>query len=596
MGLLVVMTAVFGLTDLIHRHVEQRPDAPAVTDPLRGKSFTYRQLWQHAGCLATNLTHRGIGLGDFVAIGLGRSVDLVVAMLGIVRSGAAYLPLDNHAPAERSLDSLDDAQVKVMVSDDRIDSRWRDCVTGVDVLAPFAETSGTVTLPEAGGDDPVYVMYTSGSTGRAKGVIVPHRAVVRLAVAPRFCTIGPGDRVAQMANPAFDATTFEVWNTLVAGGEVVVLPSVTDLAIDEWVALVQREHITALFLTTSLFHTVAREVPDACRSVGTVVVGGEQLELAAVRRVLARGGPARLVNGYGPTETTTFATYFDCTAQSVRHLDRIPVGFPLQSTELYLLDDQLRQVPSGEVGELCVGGPGVALGYLGQPELTAERFVSEPVTGAPIYRTGDLARQLPSGAVELLGRRDRQVKLRGFRIELPEIESAATATGLVDAAFVEKVGDGAAALLVGFVLPSATAPDDLVDTLVARLARRLPAYMIPSRWLVLSHVPLGATGKVDRAGLLALLSPADAGPEGTDVTYSVDDQLRRLWQQVLGVPMAGPGDNFVELGGNSIMATQLATRISRRLAVRVRPVDVLLAATFADLVARVDGLVTASSN
>jgi len=601
----MVARAGHGVADLVQKCAKQWPNAPAVTDPRLGKSITYRQLWHSAGWLATTLADRGIGPGDFVAIGLERSVDLVVAMLGIVRAGAAYLPLDDRAPAERISDILDEARATVAVSDRRPDSRWRDALAGVDVLpVPDSENAAGARIPSGAtlsgvaGDDAVYAMYTSGSTGRPKGVVVPHRAVIRLAVGPNFCTIEPGDRVAQVSNPAFDATTFEVWNALVAGGEVVVLPSVADLAVDEWVELVRRERITTLFLTTSLFHTVAREVPDACRSLRNVIVGGEQLELAAVRRVLAAGGPARLVNGYGPTETTTFAAYFDCTGDSLAGLQRIPIGFALQDTSLHVLDAELRPVPSGTVGELCIGGPGVALGYLGQPELTAERFVPEPATGAPMYRTGDVARLLPSGAIELLGRRDRQVKLRGFRIELPEIELAATATGLVDAAFVEKVGDGPAASLVGFVLPAATSgsgPDEIAGTLAARLSRHLPAYMIPSRWLVLPHVPVGATGKVDRAALLALLPAGEVAvqPRDGDLTDPTGAEVQRMWRQVLGVPEARPGDGFLEQGGNSITAAQLAARISRHLTVRVQPADVLLAATLEDLVAHVGGLLPA---
>jgi acyl-CoA synthetase (AMP-forming)/AMP-acid ligase II len=394
-----------------------------------------------------------------------------------------------------------------------------------------------------------------------------------------------------------------MWSTLTAGGTVVVFPPVTDLTVDGWAELVRAERITTMFLTTSLFHMVAREAPAALRCVHTVVVGGEQLDLAAARRVLAAGAPGRLVNGYGPTETTTFAAYFVCTAESLTGRQAVPIGFPLQQTRLHVLDEDLQPVPPGEVGELCIGGPGVALGYLHQPDLTAERFVPELMAAEQsaglMYRTGDLARQLPDGALLLLGRRDRQVKLRGFRIELEEIERAAAATGLVDGVFVEKVGQGPLAWLAGFVLPAAgVAADGLPEALTAALAERVPSYMVPSRWEVLAELPLGPTGKADRTRLLARLrglaapgaaaepAPDPGGPAPGSAAGPVPPELAQIWGEVLSVDPVDPAHNFFDVGGNSILAIQLASRISERMAVPVEPADVMLAASLADLAAR----------
>ncbi|MFD7614927.1 amino acid adenylation domain-containing protein [Streptomyces sp. NPDC059828] len=572
--------------------VRRRPDSLAVHDPVTGKSLTYAELWHRAGGLAGALAGMGIGKGDLVAVDLRRSTELVVAFLGIVRAGAAYLPLDAQAPRERVAGILaESAAAAAVIAQDTEPDRMP---SGLRTLTAEAAADGQA-LYEAGGEDPVYVTYTSGSTGRPKGVVIPHRAVIRLVTGPNYCVIEPGERVANTCNPAFDVTTCEIWSTLTSGGTVVPFPTVTDLTMEDWIALVRDERIATMFLTTSLFHTVAWEQPGAFATLRNLVVGGEQLDLSASLRVLAAEPPARLVNGYGPTEATAFATYFECTPESLAGRERVPIGYPLQQTTAHVLGDDLAEVPPGEPGELCLGGPGVALGYLGRPDLTADRFVTEPRTGDLVYRTGDLVRLLPDGALEMLGRRDRQVKLRGFRIELEEIEQAAVATGLADAAFIEKIGEGTAAELVGCVLPDSrsSVPDgDLPGALTARLGERLPPYMVPLRWLVLSELPIGATGKADRARIAELLARQTGGTEaGAPDVLLPDDEIARtvqkLWQDVLGAATVSPGDNFIDMGGNSILATQLASRIQKQVPLRLEPADILLADSLADLVGKV---------
>ncbi|RSM91587.1 amino acid adenylation protein [Kibdelosporangium aridum] len=559
-----------GVHTLVRRWVHERPDAAAVSDPATGVTVSYRELWERSGLLARELAAQGMGHGDTVAISHGRSIELVVAMLGIVRAGAAYLPLDAHAPPDRIAAMLAEAEISVVVGPD-FD------VTPEDGPAPIVSV---------GGEDPCFVLYTSGSTGKPKGVIIPHRAVIRLVTRSHHCVVAPGDRVASVSNPAFDAITVEVWGALAAGGTVVIMPSVLDLPIDDWVSLVRQERIDTLLITTSLFHTVAAERPEAFGSLATLIVGGEHLGIAAVRQVLAAGPPRRLVNGYGPTETATHASYFDCTESSLAGLDRVPVGFPVQDTTLFILDEDMRPLPPGQTGELCVGGPGVALGYLKRPDLTAERFVTMP-DGARLYRTGDLARQLRSGAIDLVGRRDRQVKLRGFRIELEEIERTAMATNLCTAIFVEKVGEGPTAYLAGFVLP---APGTSIDTVSAKLAERLPGYMIPARWVLLDELRTGPTGKADRSHLLALLD--QSAPVASVRTGPIDEAVQAIWQEVLDVPRVVPDDNFLDLGGNSLTAVQIAARIRQRLDIAVEPAEILLADSLADFTRRLPELIT----
>src|SRR4051794_8631903 len=587
---------------LVAEWVQRQPDECAVRDASTHQEITFAQLWQQSGHVAQRLQDRGVGRGDFVGLAKGRSVDLIVAVLGILRAGAAYLPLDAHAPADRLAMQLAEADARVVVEGGAPAPPWP-LPEAIDRLqiAPATEAhcAGEPAQPNVGvsGKDPAYVAYTSGSTGRPKGVVVPHRAVARLVTSPNYCTIARGDRVANSSNPAFDALTFEVWSTLTAGGTLVVLPTLTDLHLDEWVDMIRAERITKMFLTTSLFHMVARERPTAFRTVDTLIVGGEQLELAPVRGVLEAGPPRRLLNGYGPTETTTFATYYECTLEGLAGCERIPIGHALQNTQLHVLDADLRPVEPGQPGELCIGGPGVALGYLQRAELTAEKFVpAPPVDGGPaavMYRTGDMARELPGGALELLGRRDRQIKLRGFRIELEEIERAVIDTGLADAAFVGKGGEGASATLVGFVLPTTAAlsqPAELSTCMSAELARRLPQYMVPSRWHVLAEVPVGPTGKTDRAALPAHVVDMRDSVEAADADDAPEVAgLRELWRTVLGLDEIRDGESFIELGGNSILAVQTVFHARERLGLELEASDVLRARSVADLAAHAGG-------
>ena len=352
---------------LIEEWVDRQPDACAVRDASTNRELTFRQLWQHSGHLADQLRARGVKRGDFVGVAMHRSVDMIVGVLGIIRAGAAYLALDAHAPVDRIAMMLADADVRLVVEAHACTGgpahRWQ-LPEGVHRLAVSTAIGSTLsgepdhTTVSVSGASPAYVAYTSGSTGRPKGVVVPHRAVIRLVMSPNYCTIAPGDRVANSSNPAFDAMTFEVWSTLTAGGTLVVLPTVTDLALDRWVDMIRAERITTMFLTTSLFHMVARERPTAFRTVDTLIVGGEQLEFAAVRRVLAKGPPQRLLNAYGPTETTTFASYYECTVDSLAGCERVPIGYALQNTRLRVVDGDLRPVRPGEPGELCIGRSG----------------------------------------------------------------------------------------------------------------------------------------------------------------------------------------------------------------------------------------------
>ncbi|MFF4249218.1 amino acid adenylation domain-containing protein [Streptomyces sp. NPDC001822] len=497
-----------GVHGLVARQVARTPDACAVRDT-QGHELTYAQLWERSGDIALRLENRGVGAGARVAVAMERSPDLVATLLGVLRTGAAYVPLDPHAPRERQHTVLGDCQADAVIG--TIDPRPEPSADRPPWLPVRGPSREGVPAPGSGPsravapEDTAFIGYTSGSTGRPKGVMLSHLAIERFVTGASYCEVGPGDRVAQVANPSFDPVTFEVWNTLAAGATVVILPAATEVPLEQWVEALAGHGITVMFLTTALVDMVHRAAPGAFAPLRTLLFGGEAVDPDMVRGLCAVRPPGQVLHVYGPTETTTFASYFHCTTANLAGIDRVPIGFPLQDTTLRVLGPDLTPVPDGEPGELCIGGPRIATAYLGQPDLTTERFVVLP-NGERAYRSGDLVRRRHDGALEFVGRKDRQVKLRGFRIELEEVERAVTATGLVESVVIERAGEGMAAGLVGFVVPkdrAGAAADTLPRTLCDALARTLPGYMVPRRWQVVPSLPVTANGKVDRRALLA---------------------------------------------------------------------------------------------
>ncbi|SEC47016.1 non-ribosomal peptide synthase domain TIGR01720/amino acid adenylation domain-containing protein [Amycolatopsis tolypomycina] len=537
--------------------VARTPDAPAVDD------LTYAELDTRADRLASRLIELGAGPEDRVGLLLERSADVVVAELAVLKAGAAYVPVDLRAPESRMRLVLAEAGVSVVIAEQSYQDIHSGPVVRVDETGPVP----TPDVPVRPGNL-AYVMYTSGSTGKPKGVAVTHRDIVALAADRSFA--GEAHRTVLLHSPqAFDASTYEVWVPLLNGGRVVVAPP-GDVDAEVLRAVVTRG-VRALWLTAGLFRLLAQEDPGCLRGVGEVWTGGDVVPAAAVRQVREACPGLTVVDGYGPTETTTFASRFFLAPEDAVP-DAMPIGRPLDNMAAYVLDEGLRPVPPGVPGELFIAGAGVSRGYLGRPGLTAERFVANPfgTPGERMYRTGDVVRWTGNGVLEFVGRADDQVKIRGFRIEPGEIETALAAHPDVTEAVVVTRDRR----LVAYVVTTGK-PD-----LRAWLERDLPDYMVPSAFVPLDALPLSANGKVDRK---ALPEPAVA-PEAGYVPPRTETErvLAEVWADVLGVPGVGVEDNFFELGGDSILSIQVVSR-ARRHGLALTPRDLFAHQTVAAL-------------
>ncbi|EPH45403.1 putative Linear gramicidin synthase subunit C [Streptomyces aurantiacus JA 4570] len=560
--------------DLFAEQARRTPDAIALDDD--GHEVTYRQLAAWSDRVASRMLADGLRPEDRVALLMDRSAELVVAQLAVLKAGGAYVPVDTRAPEERRRTLLERAGVTLRLTAADVIAAH----TSADVTAAHTAPGATRTAPAPDPDRLAYVMFTSGSTGEPKAVAVRHRDVASLATDGRFAD-GVCARVLLHSPVAFDAATFEVWAPLLTGGCVVVAPGETvDAALLRRLAGARadagsgsgdegRGGLTALWLTAGLFRLLAQDAPDCFAGLRQVWTGGDVVPAAAVRRVLAACPGLTVVDGYGPTETTTFATSH-ALADATDVPDTVPIGRPLDDMRVHVLDARLRPVPPGCAGELFVAGEGLARGYLGRGGETAARFLADPFggPGERMYRTGDLARRRPDGTVEFLGRADDQVKIRGFRVEPGEVEAAlAGHPGVGDVAVVAREDRSGARRLVAYLVGPAC--DDLAGLREYAL-QALPDYLVPSAFVPLTALPLSANGKVDRAALPA----PDAGTEpGTRTAPRTDAERRtaEVFADVLGVDRPGMEDDFFRLGGDSILSIRLASRLAEEFGTDVSP-------------------------
>jgi amino acid adenylation domain-containing protein len=571
------------LHDLIVAQAGHTPEATAVI--AEGGSLTYGELLERALRLAGSLQSRGVGPDSVVGISIERSCELSVGLLAILLAGGAYLPLDPNDPPRRLEQTLADSGVALLLTQERLAGRFAG--SGADVLcldrdvrdeAVLADDDSAWTRPAVGGDSIAYVIYTSGSTGRPKGVMVPHRGIVnRLLWMQEAYGLEPSDRVLQKTPVSFDVSVWELFWPLITGARLVMARPGGHRDPGYLVDVIAAQGITTLHFVPSMLQVfLEQEGLERCGSMKRVMASGEALPESLRARFYERLAGPELHNLYGPTEASVDVTFWPCGRQNP--LGFVPIGRPIANTAIHIVDRWAHLSPKGLPGELWIGGVGLARGYLRRPELTAERFVPDPWSaepGARAYRTGDLARRLPDGVLEFLGRFDHQVKLRGFRIELGEIEAALAERSEVREVVVTAREDRPGDLrLVAYLVPRPGAELD-VPALRARLRERLPEHMIPAAWVVLDALPLSATGKVDRKAL-----PAPDGQPVAQAAYvaprtALEALLAGICAQVLGAERVGVHDDFFDLGGSSILATQVVTTVQEIL-----PVDLPLRNVF----------------
>ena len=564
------------LSGLVEARADRTPDAVAVIDGDR--RLTYAELDARANRLAHRLVSLGVLPDAPVAVCLERSAELVVALLGVLKAGGACLPLDPSYPAPRLAFMLTDAAPPVLLAQEHLVGRvpaYPGHVVCLDAgREELADHPPDRPATAAGPGHLAYVIYTSGSTGEPKGVMLTHRGLVNHNVAVSgLYRLGDGDRVAQFCSISFDVSVEEIFPTLASGGAVVLRPDDVPILGSAWPAWLQQVGVTVLNLPTAYWHEWVRDLTargervPAC--VRLVIVGGEKALGPAYRTWLTVGGDRiPWINAYGPAEASVLATAYQPPRGQRLPDDRDPpIGRPLANTTVHLLDPHGEPVPEGAPGDLHIGGVGVARGYLNRPELTAERFVPDPFSdraGARLYRTGDLVRLLPDGNLTFVGRTDEQVKVRGFRIELPEVESALSKhPGVAEAVVVAREDEPGVRRLVAYAVGAASADDPLSSVDLRRfLADRLPRYMVPSAFVHLDALPLTPNGKVARD---ALPPPADVRTDLSTVFVAprtrTEEAIADVWSRVLGVEGIGVDDDFFDLGGHSLQATQVIAEV-----------------------------------
>ncbi|MCE2699816.1 MAG: amino acid adenylation domain-containing protein [Nostocales cyanobacterium LE14-WE4] len=562
---------------LFEEQVERNPDAVAVV--FEEQQLTYYELNCRANQLAQYLRSLGVSADVLVGICVERSLEMVVGLLGILKAGGAYVPLDPDYPTERLSFMLADTQIKVLLTQQNLVEKLQKhqvklvCLdTDSPMIAQCSQDNAIATpIADVQATNLAYVIYTSGSTGQPKGVEVVHRGVNRLLFGVNYVHLDATQRFLQIAPISFDASTFEIWGALLHGGKCVIFPESIPTA-KTLSEEIHKHGITVLWLTSALFNSIIDDDPQALSGIKQLLIGGEALSLAHVNRAFETLPFTQIINGYGPTESTTFTCCYPIPRKLETTIESIPIGSPIANTQVYILDEYLQPVPVGVPGELHIGGAGLAKGYLNRPELTQEKFIPNPFDNSKLYKTGDLARYLPDGNIEYLGRIDNQVKIRGFRIELGEIEAVLSQHEDVQISCVivredtpgETCTEGSRSKqLVAYIVPQKNVTLTTSE-LRQFLGNKLPGYMIPQAFVMLESLPLTPNGKVDRRALKAPTHTSNSD-RFIEVRNQLELKLLQIWSNILKVDKIGVQDNFFDLGGHSLLAPYLMTQIKQQI-------------------------------
>ncbi len=577
-----------GVHEVFARVASDSADKPAIC--FGSDVLSYRELDERSSRLAKVLGHYQIGQGSLAGVCLPRGPELIVALLAILKAGAAYVPLDPAYPQERLRWMLQDTAAPLVIASAETAIAVHGC--GAMVLdigsVDLAEGEPDFIPQSNAAEHPAYVIYTSGSTGTPKGAVVPHRAVVRLVRNTDYAALGSDEVFLQLAPVSFDASTFEIWGALLNGARLVIAPPGL-LSLEQLSRVLIENRVTTLWLTAGLFHQMVDNHLESLTGLRQLLAGGDVLSPAHVRKAISGLPGCRIINGYGPTENTTF-TCCHSLPSDWAGTGSVPIGRAIPNTQVYILNDAFEPAPVGIPGELFAAGDGLALGYLNALELTSEKFVlarlrpaSQPVR---LYRTGDLVRWLPNGTIEFLGRLDNQMKIRGFRIEPGEIEAVLCSHPAVRSGVVTAPPDsmGACHLVAYYVVEK----DQLVlpEDLKLHLAERLPAHLVPNYFVQLPELPLTANGKTDRSALpepkLQIRQAGDSPRPGAET------ELARIWSEVLRVSSPNREDDFFALGGHSLLAMQVISRIAQNFGVELPVRAMFEAPTIAGLAAVID--------
>ncbi|WP_324672444.1 non-ribosomal peptide synthetase [Hymenobacter sp. GOD-10R] len=573
---------------LFEAQVASTPHAIAVA--FEQQQITYQELNARANQLAYYLGKHGVQAETLVPLCLERSIALLVGILGVLKAGGAYVPLDASYPAERLQYMIEDTGAQLALSSKSTTTTLRGAAPTLTVVEIDGQAQQAIEQ-ESTANPPVvvtaqhlaYVIYTSGSTGRPKGVLVEHGNVVSLVKDVDYVALTSKDILLSTGSPSFDATTFEYWSMLLNGGQLVLCSEDRLLNSTLLREEIQERGVTKMWFTASWFNQLVDVNPLVFAGLDTVLVGGEKLSELHVRQLHEHYPSLRILNGYGPTENTTFSLTHPITSADLSAPVPLPIGRPLPNRTAYVLDERQQLVPVGVAGEVYVGGAGVARAYLNQPALTTEKFVAHPFAtkeGTRLYRTGDRGRWRADGRLEYLGRLDEQVKLRGFRIELGEIEAVLQQSALIKQAVVMVRADqGSPKRLVGYVVTEGAFERERI---MAYLRSKLPDYMVPTLWVELATLPLTTNGKVNKQALPAPNASALSTEEYEAPRTQAEKTLGRIWQDVLKKETIGIHDNFFELGGDSIITIQIVSRL-RQAGYSVQPRDLFVYQTVAKL-------------